>query len=303
MIPAKGTVIIDQNAYRRPSCPLEPLFRAVYHTFPDFDPTEIDLVTDRNNLRKLLSAISGNGDCNQNFRIDVQFLGNTMLFNRWNNSLEENIMSPRYRETFLNAITMGGSRSPCYYRIVRFSWGGLDVIERYTADACVEGRGGRQATVGYVPPVILSSRLKIISGGSLVRQQHILQFKALESDATIDMRRIFPRLYFSQVSSLLLGYHRYGTFENVEKDTNLCESVDSEKSVKVWQEKMVLELRAVVRAIRTIRRILRESEQQWGVVIVENGELRIYGHQTDYGNNRVRGKLPDDLILKWGEKH
>src|SRR5208282_366650 len=115
MIPAKGTIIVDQNAYRRPSCPLEPLFRAVYHTLPNFDPTDVDLVTDRNNLRKLLSAVSSNGDCKEEFRIDVQFLGSTMIFNRWNKSLQENIMSPRYRETFLKAITIGGSLIPSYH--------------------------------------------------------------------------------------------------------------------------------------------------------------------------------------------
>ena len=299
MIPAKGTIVIDQNACRRPSCPLEPLFRAVYHTLPNFDPTGIDLVTDRNNLRKLLSAISSNGDCNENFRIDVQFLGNTMIFNRWNTSLQENIMSPRYRESFLKAITLGRSWTSSHHQIVRFSWAGLDVIERHTVDACIERIDGPTTSVEYVPPVVSSSGLTIIGRGSFVDQQDLLQFKSLESDSVIDMRRIFPRLFFSQMSSLLLGYHRYGTFERVEKATSLYETVDSEKSMKVWQEEMASELGAVVRAIRTIRHVLRESEQPWGVVIVEDRQLRIYGRQTDNGNDKAPGKLPDDLILKW----
>ena len=75
--------------------------------------------------------------------------------------------------------------------------------------------------------------------------------------------------------------------------------MDSEKSVKIWQEQMTLELRAVVRAIRTIRQVLRESNQVWGVVIVENGQMRIYGDQTDDGNDKAPGNLPEDLILKW----
>src|SRR5262249_4643552 len=48
--------ITDQNEHYSPSSPLEPLFRAIYKTIPDFDPREIDLFTDRNNLRKLLGA-------------------------------------------------------------------------------------------------------------------------------------------------------------------------------------------------------------------------------------------------------
>ena len=122
---------------------------------------------------------------------------------------------------------------------------------------------------------------------------------SLESDSVIDMRYIFPRLFFSQMSSLLLGNHRHGMFERVEKDTGLYENVDLKKSMKVWQKQMASELGAVVRAIRTIRQVLRESEQPWGVVIVENGQLRIYGRQTDGGNDKAPGKLRDDLILKW----
>ena len=50
---------------------------------PEYDPRDVDLVTDRNNLRKLLSAVTGSGDRDEKFRINVQLIGKTMLFTRW----------------------------------------------------------------------------------------------------------------------------------------------------------------------------------------------------------------------------
>ncbi|KAK7177458.1 geranylgeranyl pyrophosphate synthetase [Paraphaeosphaeria sporulosa] len=52
-----GLVFIDQNADRHPSYPLEPLFRALYLTDPNFEIGSVDVVTDRNNIRKLLRFV------------------------------------------------------------------------------------------------------------------------------------------------------------------------------------------------------------------------------------------------------
>jgi len=70
-------VYIDQNGYRSPRYPLEPLFRSVYIEKPDFNPTSLDLVTDRNNLRKLTQAISE--ERIEDFRIDVRVVGSTLF--------------------------------------------------------------------------------------------------------------------------------------------------------------------------------------------------------------------------------
>ena len=53
-----GLIYIAQNAARHPDSPLEPLFRALYIVNPSFDIRSTDVVTDRNNIRKLLSFIN-----------------------------------------------------------------------------------------------------------------------------------------------------------------------------------------------------------------------------------------------------
>ncbi|KAG8533498.1 uncharacterized protein KY384_002283 [Bacidia gigantensis] len=53
-----GLVYMDQNAARHPPYPLETLFRALDVANPSFDPRSTDIITDRNNVRKLLSFIN-----------------------------------------------------------------------------------------------------------------------------------------------------------------------------------------------------------------------------------------------------
>ncbi|KAI3027373.1 hypothetical protein CBS147347_4659 [Aspergillus niger] len=69
---------------RHPESPLEPLFRALYTTHPSFDIGAVDLVTDRNNIRKLLSFINPSLSKNglEPFTIEVEVTGKTAVFCR-----------------------------------------------------------------------------------------------------------------------------------------------------------------------------------------------------------------------------
>ena len=75
----------DQNGYRMPDSPFLPLFRAAdameAERSAKFNWGAVDIVTDRNSLRKLLAWADGN---NEPFRIDLQLAGAfTILFHRW----------------------------------------------------------------------------------------------------------------------------------------------------------------------------------------------------------------------------
>ncbi|KAH7087976.1 hypothetical protein BKA62DRAFT_582451, partial [Auriculariales sp. MPI-PUGE-AT-0066] len=84
-----GKRFVDQNAHRAPAFPLLPLFAAVLHTksvtsdtaIVAFDLASVDVVSERNGLRKLLRWIEG-GDNVKNFRIDVDLVGDIVLFTR-----------------------------------------------------------------------------------------------------------------------------------------------------------------------------------------------------------------------------
>ena len=77
-----GLVFIDQNAHRMGSTasPLVPIFAAIDDLHKgQYDYAKLDIVSDRNNLRKLLRWATGDGDA---FRIDVERAGQTCLFTR-----------------------------------------------------------------------------------------------------------------------------------------------------------------------------------------------------------------------------
>lgn len=79
-----GLIYIAQNAARHPDSPFEPLFRALYIANPSFDIRSVDVVTDRNNIRKLLSFINPGSTRNgcETFTINVEVTKNTAMFSR-----------------------------------------------------------------------------------------------------------------------------------------------------------------------------------------------------------------------------
>ncbi|KAI4253084.1 MAG: hypothetical protein L6R42_007709 [Xanthoria sp. 1 TBL-2021] len=86
-----GLIYIAQNAARHPDSPLEPLFRALYIANPSFDIGSIDVVTDRNNIRKLLSFINPGSARNglEPFTINIEVVKNTAIFSRTETATHE----------------------------------------------------------------------------------------------------------------------------------------------------------------------------------------------------------------------
>lgn len=90
-----GNDFIDQNGYRMPSQLLLPIFVVADVIEEDtgvrVDWGSVDIVTDRNGLRKLLRWIHDKDGSVREFRIDTQLAGKkTVLFNRWENRYIEN---------------------------------------------------------------------------------------------------------------------------------------------------------------------------------------------------------------------
>ena len=94
-----GFVYIAQNAARLPESPLEPLFRALYIYHPSFDIRSVEVVTDRNNIRKLLSFINHILAAQElkAFTINVKIVQNTVALSREESETCENIGPNEFR--------------------------------------------------------------------------------------------------------------------------------------------------------------------------------------------------------------
>jgi hypothetical protein len=112
-------VYINQAAFRCPESPLSPLVECVRYWNPEFDFGTMDIVTDRNNLRKLLSWAQGSFS---EFRIDLQRAGKgTVLFARWQPKARARA-PPAFANSFREAMTRakGANSSEGYHRIVSY---------------------------------------------------------------------------------------------------------------------------------------------------------------------------------------
>jgi hypothetical protein len=90
-----------------------------------FDWSEIDFVTDRNGLRKLLRWIDGpnQADKPKEFRIDMELAGHTVLLNRWEKRTRDNFIGKSYGFNFEQASTTpapGCEESTGHHRIVKY---------------------------------------------------------------------------------------------------------------------------------------------------------------------------------------
>ncbi|KAI0365689.1 hypothetical protein BV20DRAFT_1027527 [Pilatotrama ljubarskyi] len=147
-----GIRMVDQNGYRMgdKSC-LLPLFRAVEvvaeeNADTSLDWSTIDIVTDRNGLRKLMRWLqhsdSGYGEPLKEFRIDLQLGGSkTVLMHRWEKRRREIATPPKSgcginfeRQTTSPAPRC--QRSTGHHRIVQYEYGGLKMVVRFEVDAC-----------------------------------------------------------------------------------------------------------------------------------------------------------------------
>ena len=92
----------------------------------DLEWSELDFVTDRNNLRKLLRWLKGvpDGEELKDFRIDMQLAGKkTVLLNRWEKRTRETMPGNTFGFGFEKAATNavnGCAGSTGHHRIIKY---------------------------------------------------------------------------------------------------------------------------------------------------------------------------------------
>ncbi|KAL8736511.1 MAG: hypothetical protein Q9166_000303 [cf. Caloplaca sp. 2 TL-2023] len=143
--PDTGFDFVDQNADRYPQSPLKPLFASIIQMQPAFDFSSIDIITDRNSLRKLY-AFAASDPKLKDFRFGISLFGDekkTVMFHR---------MEKMTREVFAEGCFHGyrkgfetqymrldeeakGSRS--HYRISEYEFGDLKFLVRSGVDGCI----------------------------------------------------------------------------------------------------------------------------------------------------------------------
>lgn len=237
-VPAdSGVHHVDCNtSFMGDRSPLIPIFAAIDSLHIDFKYRDLDLITDRNSLRKLLRCIDRQHE--KTFRIDVDLLGKTCLLTRREEALTDTINEFRgYGHEYVLAATKprGGSEEEIsHHRIITYDFGDLKVLLRSAVDAYAEPTsddnsfltssalsiGTRGASKLPKDPVYSNRfgvKVKLTSPRTVLPQSSVIEIKTRARCRELDWKEVYPQLYLSQTPCLYLAKYERRKFAQVEK--------------------------------------------------------------------------------------
>jgi hypothetical protein len=281
--PDSGRVYIDQNAARIPDAPLEPLFGALFAQNPDFEMGSVDVITDRNNIRKLLRFLDGTSS--ESFQIQVEIVdGKRALFTRMENETTTVIQGFRgYGRNFEKACTKSLTGTSGYYRITSLRFGGLQCVVRHETDGYIDDALGRAAvqkqvnTTGSLPQLLETlqladsapapthtSTITIKREGEEVNCSSILEIKTRAAGKSLDMNETAAQLWISQTPYLAVSYHENGLFNDVQVR-------DMTQNVRDWERSNQKVLCSLGYLLNRIIEVVKVSANQVAVVRYDGG--------------------------------
>ncbi|KAM3507036.1 hypothetical protein MY10362_002027 [Beauveria mimosiformis] len=241
-----GIYYRDRNAAHYPDNPLEPTVEAIMKMNPPVDDAmtvrNIDIFGCASTVGELLRFVRGTQGT---FRILVERLGKTVhLIRREKSPLETFSNIHGYGHTFPESYTTWDTcsrGSSSHQRVVQFQFGGLGCLVRFEGDGYLPGKAGervkKEALLGRqelntpedlaallfisgTVPRSSKSPLKISEAGCLVPQGAVFDLKTRSIKRKDDEDAIIadelPRLWIRQISTLIIAYHTYGTFRDIQ---------------------------------------------------------------------------------------
>jgi hypothetical protein len=294
-------VYIDQNAARNPSFPLEPLFRALYFDKPDFQIGDVDMVSDRNNIRKLLRFVQGSD--RKPFEIRVEIAGErTALFRRRVEAKATEVIRGfrRYGHSFEDAYTKKESGNSSRHRIVGYDFGGMKCIIRHETDGYIQEDGleapskdlsdaFKQLSLTSPASVVADSKpagVTVQAGGQAVEMSSTLEIKTRVAHRKLDMTEVSSQLWISQTPKLVIAYHQNGIFNNIQVR-------DMTDELCAWEKAKERDLCRLNWLLKKIIEVVKNSADRKAVVVYKGGvTLKIV-------SGTGQRALPDDLYARW----
>jgi hypothetical protein len=281
---------------------MEPLFLAISITAPETDLNSFDIITDRRNLRLLLDFASFRGQNQQEFRLDAEIVGNSVILSRWID-WESRRFSEGYGKEFEKAFTNTpecSRGSLAHKRAVGYTLGGLRLMVRFEVDACLQEAPAELAseTLGEVTNTPNGHR--IILKGALTKAEGVVEMKATAVSAKHPTHgnpiggKAFSQMWFSRTPILCQGFHRNGVFERVAV-------IDVQDKLENWEQRSQEKIGKLVQVLRRLTEIIKETgvkDKRFAVVCGKGSDyLKLYRLDEAYPFG-----LPQDLREKWRSK-
>ncbi|KAH7016982.1 hypothetical protein EDB80DRAFT_703938 [Ilyonectria destructans] len=313
----------DRGTFQLPKYTFEVVFRAMEVMNPDYRFDDVDVLIDRNSLRKLLDFVRGN--YSNMFRINMFIVHNTLVVEMWEamtKMISQGSQNTGWGHNFEKAITRPGPGMEDHAehgRVLRYDFGGLRCAVRFEVDASygdsgAEAPGEGQSSPGNTvmeandlsealgtlkiqepptdPKVKGLSQIRVISRGSgipHIAAAEIKSMKCLKSPGLM-----MPQLWFGRTQNLIRGVHSEGVFHNIQ-----ISSV--EEDLRRWEaeDQNQIPLRKVAALLSQLRDIVKKSKQRACVAVYEKSPNPVL--QVFAATHR-KTSLPQDICKKFWKK-
>ncbi|KAI1354614.1 hypothetical protein F5Y01DRAFT_330055 [Xylaria sp. FL0043] len=309
-----GLVYVNQNEAHNPKSALEPLFVALFTLISSFDIRTTDVVTDRNNILKLLSFVERDprGKSLEPFAINIEITGNTALFSRVETCNQRHIQPGEFEgfgHQFRKVYTRNRIRETSgHHRILSYRLASMNFLVRHKGDGYTEndfksfGSSTEANAVdelsSSLEPLSLmthnnpldlppsSSRLTLKRDGKSVPLSHTLAIKTRAINNPLNFQEVAAQLWLSQTPNLVRAYHRGGIF-----DTPKVEDVSMD--IKRWETGNQVQLKRLAALIRLILDAVRSYNNKASVRYDPSADKLVIS-QLDGAN-----MLPEYLYSRW----
>ncbi|KAI9433788.1 hypothetical protein BJY52DRAFT_1218590 [Lactarius psammicola] len=244
--PDDGSVYVDQNSRQLSQYPMLPLFTAADaihdQEAPPVDWPTVDVITDRNGLRKLLRWLNpSSGREVRDFRIDVQLVGTkTLVLSRWERPTHEMQTVRSYGHAFEAAMTRAAPDCPSsgHQRAITYDMFGMKMIVRFGVDACSPSLDSSVAatsiddsnladalnsvSIEQAPTsttTTTSPAINIVRAGTQVPQDALVEVasRSVYYLDQHDWNELYPQLALSQTPVFRMGVHERGEFTELRE--------------------------------------------------------------------------------------
>jgi hypothetical protein len=277
---------------------------------PAFDPKAIDLVTDRNNLRKLIFALSHIPI--EQFRIDIELVGTTMLFTRWEKSSKEDIRGFHgFGHQFVKATTKFPDildKSTGHHRIIQYKLGSINMLLRFKIDAYQKTARPSNSTSTSIDDLTakmgatklgtetrtstFSTGLTVINDGFNVSQESLIKLKTRAAHRQLKVDDVIYQLWFSQVQLLKVGYHVRGKgFTTLHEKDFKANGMFGE-----FEKEKGSTLKKLVVLLEKIRNVVDKVDGKRAILLYFP---RLSEDLVIYSTTGEAHALPKDLLEKW----
>ncbi|KAK5689250.1 hypothetical protein LTR17_026400 [Elasticomyces elasticus] len=303
----EGPRLVDQHAYRLPKYPFEPVFCAMDVMNPQRQLDDVDIIANRNSLRKLLDFAAGRSQ--EPFRIDLHLVRQTLFLTRREESAlimtggrrNTGGYGQNFEKTFTTPVA-GLESSSSHHRVIKYRLGSLICAVRFEIDAQyddpdalgVQSDVARDLAAGMehlalqapIFPNHKAGSIRVALGGTPVPASRLAELKAKKK---VQISQAMPQLWFGRTPYLIIGKHVDGRVEDIIC-THAAQQFDG------WEAQHQASLRRLVDLLAWLREKVRGMKRERATLLYDEsgGDLQMLEGST--GRGGLEAVLPDDVI-------